>query len=312
VNEKIQLEDTDPENSESPFLDVASRETEQVMRVFGVKAFIESVLKIGLGYLTFHGTSIQSDLPLYTKLIWLLTYLNWQFERRRMEMKVTMAFRKDKNIVDEETTCHATTWNKLTAKFSEEETPTSQQHLRLTEVKRFNDEGSGDASPLPDIGRTPTGCFNLHQQINDAVNLMLDLSGHKQRIPAAQRGRLKVQKVVKDKLYAKYLPPIKRLATLKPYLFNEEPKGPPCLNGVSHERYDLCHSCERSPYKGWGNASCTVCGLADTMVMACIADECSAELPVLDQLMRARVKRGRRNSSMGRSSMPWSLFKPFG
>merc|ERR1712137_701522 len=130
------------------------------------------------------------------------------------------------------------------------------------------------ASPLPDIGRTPKG-FKLHQQINNAVNLMLDMSGHTPRVTPAQKARLKVQKVVKEKLYAKYLPPIKRLATLKPNLFHEEPQGPPRLNGISYERSGLCHACERLPYKGWGTASCTVCGLGDTMVMACMADECS-------------------------------------
>merc|ERR1712176_945770 len=106
-------DNTDPVDCESPFLDVASRETEQIIRIFGVKAFIESLLKIGLGYLTFHGTALQSDLPVYTKLIWLLTYLSWQFQRRKMEMKVTLAFRKDK-IQPEDERMHVTTWNKLT------------------------------------------------------------------------------------------------------------------------------------------------------------------------------------------------------
>merc|ERR1712048_346372 len=131
------------------------------------------------------------------------------------------------------------------------------------------------------------------------MDLMLDLPhadrNLKQGKTAAQRGRLKVQKVVKEKLYAKYLPPIKRLATLKPNLFHEEPQGPPRLKGVSYERSGLCHSCERLPCKGWGNASCTVCGLGDTMVTACMADECSAELPLLDQLVRVRVKSARRD-----------------
>merc|ERR1711953_1165080 len=106
--------------------------------------------------------------------------------------------------------------------------------------------------------------FKVHKQINDAVNMMLDLSGHtdgqfKQRTTPAQRGLLKVQKVVKEKLYAKYLPPTKRLITLMPNLFHEEPKGPPCLKGTSYERSEMCQLCGRSPFRGWGNAACTAC-----------------------------------------------------
>merc|ERR1712192_59642 len=125
---------------------------------------------------------------------------------------------------------------------------------------------------------------------------MGDLAGIKEpnQSTPAERARLKVMKVVREKLYAKYLPPIKRIVTLRHNLFHEEPKGPPCLNGKSVERSGLCHACDRQPYRGWGSASCAVCGLGDTLMAACLSDECSAELPLLNRLVRIRVKSAKR------------------
>ncbi|CAJ1335542.1 unnamed protein product, partial [Effrenium voratum] len=45
---------------------------------FGLKAFIESILRIGLGHLSFHGTPEQSTLPALTKALWVLTHLQSQ------------------------------------------------------------------------------------------------------------------------------------------------------------------------------------------------------------------------------------------
>mmetsp|Transcript_15522 Transcript_15522/g.35505 ORF Transcript_15522/g.35505 Transcript_15522/m.35505 type:complete len:1222 (-) Transcript_15522:45-3710(-) len=47
--------------------------------IFGVKAFTESLLKVGLGYLTFHGTESQAALPPHLKVAWLLGCLNLSF-----------------------------------------------------------------------------------------------------------------------------------------------------------------------------------------------------------------------------------------
>lgn len=45
---------------------------------FGLKAFIESLLRIGFGHLSFHGTPEQSTLPAATKALWVITHLAQQ------------------------------------------------------------------------------------------------------------------------------------------------------------------------------------------------------------------------------------------
>merc|ERR1712187_320715 len=146
---------------------------------------------------------------------------------------------------------------KVTAKLGKEDTTPAQQQLRLTEMVKFDDSASAntlDDDNLPDQVRRE---FKLHKRLSEAVSTMLDLAAIQERqaklLPPGQRARLKVQKVVKEKLYAKYLPPMKRIATLKPNLFNDEPRVAPCLNGKSLERIGFCYTCERSPYKGWGS-----------------------------------------------------------
>eukprot|EP00930_Biecheleria_cincta_P039143 TRINITY_DN2692_c0_g1_i2.p1 TRINITY_DN2692_c0_g1~~TRINITY_DN2692_c0_g1_i2.p1 ORF type:complete len:1287 (+),score=310.23 TRINITY_DN2692_c0_g1_i2:39-3899(+) len=62
----------------NPFLAEAANKKEPLVGVFGIKAFIECVLKIGLSFLCFHGSPEQSLLPVEAKVVWLVTYLQWQ------------------------------------------------------------------------------------------------------------------------------------------------------------------------------------------------------------------------------------------
>eukprot|EP00931_Biecheleriopsis_adriatica_P049498 TRINITY_DN28634_c0_g1_i1.p1 TRINITY_DN28634_c0_g1~~TRINITY_DN28634_c0_g1_i1.p1 ORF type:complete len:1262 (-),score=266.49 TRINITY_DN28634_c0_g1_i1:227-3685(-) len=59
-------------------------------RLFGLTAFVETVVKIGLEHLTHHGNATQKELSLYHKLIWLVTFLLWSFDCQK-EKVATMA-----------------------------------------------------------------------------------------------------------------------------------------------------------------------------------------------------------------------------
>eukprot|EP00930_Biecheleria_cincta_P034927 TRINITY_DN24069_c0_g1_i1.p1 TRINITY_DN24069_c0_g1~~TRINITY_DN24069_c0_g1_i1.p1 ORF type:complete len:1326 (+),score=257.20 TRINITY_DN24069_c0_g1_i1:52-4029(+) len=63
----------------NPFLaEVLAKKQDTMVSVFGLKTFIETIMKIGLGYLCFHGTPEQSTLPVTAKVVWIFTYLQWQ------------------------------------------------------------------------------------------------------------------------------------------------------------------------------------------------------------------------------------------
>jgi len=74
--------------SENPFvsnrtmggLGRQEEERDQTTTLFGLKAFVECLLKIGIGYLSFHGSAEQSQLPIHSKVIWLLSYLGSRLE----------------------------------------------------------------------------------------------------------------------------------------------------------------------------------------------------------------------------------------
>eukprot|EP00930_Biecheleria_cincta_P088813 TRINITY_DN7806_c0_g1_i4.p1 TRINITY_DN7806_c0_g1~~TRINITY_DN7806_c0_g1_i4.p1 ORF type:complete len:526 (+),score=104.25 TRINITY_DN7806_c0_g1_i4:179-1579(+) len=63
----------------------AEKQKESMFRVFGLKAFIECLLKIGFGFLSFHGSPEQSQLPSAAKVVWLLTYLQWQLDEKEVQ-----------------------------------------------------------------------------------------------------------------------------------------------------------------------------------------------------------------------------------
>eukprot|EP00435_Cladocopium_sp_Y103_P049838 s255_g15.t1 len=58
---------------------------------FGLKAFIESILRIGFGHLSFHGTPEQSTLPAATKALWVITHLQRQLSQLQMKEDTTVA-----------------------------------------------------------------------------------------------------------------------------------------------------------------------------------------------------------------------------
>ncbi|CAK9038940.1 Hypothetical protein SCF082_LOCUS22842 [Durusdinium trenchii] len=49
-------------------------------KIFGPVAFMESMMKIGLEYLSYHGNPTQQALPSAQKLIWLFAFLTWSFD----------------------------------------------------------------------------------------------------------------------------------------------------------------------------------------------------------------------------------------
>lgn len=51
--------------------------------VFGMKAFVECLLKVALVHLGYHGTAAQAEQPAFVKALWLLVYMHWQFQRAR-------------------------------------------------------------------------------------------------------------------------------------------------------------------------------------------------------------------------------------
>jgi hypothetical protein len=69
--------------AQNPFYRELAVDDVSVVRIFGLKAFIESLLKIGIGYMSFHGTPEQSELPTQAKVVWMMTFVNWQFSLHR-------------------------------------------------------------------------------------------------------------------------------------------------------------------------------------------------------------------------------------
>lgn len=61
-------------------VDSKSEEKNYKISCFGLKAFIESVLRMGLGHLSFHGTPEQSTLPATTKALWIITHIQQQLD----------------------------------------------------------------------------------------------------------------------------------------------------------------------------------------------------------------------------------------
>merc|ERR1719436_1940523 len=91
VREALRKQAKEKREAKNPFLAKAaagSTGDEQIVHVFGVKAFTECLLKIGIGYLSFHGSVEQSELPTHAKVMWLLSYLSWRFERHKAEERV--------------------------------------------------------------------------------------------------------------------------------------------------------------------------------------------------------------------------------
>eukprot|EP00747_Dinoflagellata_sp_TGD_P209554 gnl/TRDRNA2_/TRDRNA2_82935_c0_seq2.p1 gnl/TRDRNA2_/TRDRNA2_82935_c0~~gnl/TRDRNA2_/TRDRNA2_82935_c0_seq2.p1 ORF type:complete len:1146 (-),score=237.64 gnl/TRDRNA2_/TRDRNA2_82935_c0_seq2:42-3365(-) len=80
-------EGTSTEGSQHPlFLSACSSlQSKQtvIRRVFGRRAFAESLIKMALGRLNFHSTAMQADQPAMTKVVWLYLFLHWQFCRKR-------------------------------------------------------------------------------------------------------------------------------------------------------------------------------------------------------------------------------------
>jgi len=58
---------------------------------FGLKAFIESIFRIGLGHLSFHGTPEQSTLPAATKALWVITHLQQQLAQLKLSEDTVVA-----------------------------------------------------------------------------------------------------------------------------------------------------------------------------------------------------------------------------
>merc|ERR1719487_1683278 len=58
---------------------IAPPKTHHDVRVFGLPAFIEATLKLGLNYLNYHGSDAQSQMPTGLKIMWTISYLSTRF-----------------------------------------------------------------------------------------------------------------------------------------------------------------------------------------------------------------------------------------
>merc|ERR1711918_305411 len=87
---------------------------------------------------------------------------------------------------------------------------------------------------------------------------------------------MKLQTVVKEKKYAKYLPPLKRLIVQSPEIFQSAPGKPP--EGASTTE-KACSACGIPPFQGWGNAFCRKCGHADEILWHCLGQTGDPEQP---------------------------------
>jgi len=102
---------------------------------------------------------------------------------------------------------------------------------------------------------------------------------------AGRRGLLKLQSVVKQKKFAKYLPPLKRLIVQSPEIFVHAPNLPP---GGAVTMETACSACGIPPSQGWGNSFCSQCGHADAILWQCIGKTEGpgpATLPVFDRII---------------------------
>jgi len=252
----------------------------KLIQVFNLKAFIECLLKMGIGYLSFHGTPDQAKLPTHAKFIWLMTYLNCQFTTKNKEYKITMDLNRE---IQRRPSILMRTQPKFV-----QQAKINVSWTNWKKVPTQNLEPAGES--IDDaMTRMKSEGFHVPSVVPSPDNTQASFaSGENEPLTAAQTGRNKLRKVVQSRKHTAYLPPLQRLMVRSPNMFNDAPKQPPFIKGETFERIGACLKCNFVPIRGWGNACCSLCGLGDTILQKCLTCEgvlIPADLPVLDQIV---------------------------
>jgi hypothetical protein len=283
AREAIAIKAREEANAKNPFLALSSGD--QMVRIFGVKAFVECVLKIGIGYLSFHGTVAQSEMRAQPKVIWILTFLHSAFSKHCMSNKILAKLHVSKPNI-------SNNWSK----FIEATTSTSSdpgasgggykdKKERGLSLFVAGMEAKGLSTTLGELAaEEKRKKENEHDSGSSGDS---DEEVEQARKEIAKTGWKKMQNLLASGAFAKSLPPLKRLIVQKPKLFSAAPSRSPALRGFNFSRSGPCPACGCLPLKGWGAPSCSTCGLGDVILRACLDDERPEELPVLHRILRA-------------------------
>lgn len=319
VREVLRSQEKELQDAKNPFLSLgATTHGPQIVRIFGYKAFTECILKIGLSHLSFHGTGAQSELPSYTKALWLIAFLSWQFNRRKMEYKIAKAVEVEKelkrgvgleDIPQTEESKNMQKWAKRQPRRSQRGLSTVLQGMEAKglrkkmsllanvkeESKDDEDDGTGSKEMSTDLA-AGTKSLRTRRKKKDkeseaAAKKQEDMEAYeaardKPLTGVGKLARMKLQKVVAEKRYATYLPPLKRLIVQHANLFSKALTSPPRDSGSSSlTDGGSCHKCGSLPQQGWGNAFCPECGQADHILRAALISEDPVQLPILDAIL---------------------------
>jgi len=227
------------------FLDLLPPDGNTIVRVFGLKAFIESLLKIGLGYLSFHGTPEQSELPTQAKVVFLMTFLNWKLSEQSTAPKEQLDKWKE--------------WDKA-------ETQGGRKSLR-TELRYMATRGYHPAHPMKRLLQT-------RGRAADPMQRLLKSKGTDE-----EQARKDSMKRAADNTS-----PLAQLLDRRPKLF-AQPDDVPELGDSSFERCVPCSACKLPPQEGWGSPACSKCGLGDEILRACLANDAPESMPVLSPIV---------------------------
>lgn len=286
VREASRVKQLEPNEMKNPFLfcmpGQGTMEYGPNARIFGKKAFSECLLKIALGYLSFHASTDQANLPSYSKALWLVCYLGWQFKCRKLEVKVTKEISRQ---IDR--------WKKVmgrTFKFqrglSDVVSKLNEQGLEARPDSPKEEEGSRlqymagrrrSAVCDPEVPAAPQGIpqgWRRHSvgalpSANDKTDGIDKLKDS----VSTTDGIDKLKDFVHTRSFANHLPPLRRLIIQRPNLFKEVPVRPPDLGGDSGEFADPCEECGQEPYRGWGSFHCPRCSQADQILKMFMLDD---------------------------------------
>jgi Ca2+-binding EF-hand superfamily protein len=266
---------------------------DSLVRIFGKRAFTETLLKIGLVHNNFHGKLLQADQMAHTKVLWLICYLNHQFHIHRLKYKVTNTLEGNAlSGIAHEAEHNTSKWHKQT----EDEKKKDNLGETIAEFKKMGLEVKQEGSK-----EKPDEAGKSNESPGNERNSKVTMSSPKcsPREARAQRkrgaeqalkekaawGRARLRSYVKKRGYAKYLTPLRRLMVEFPNLFNEVPSQVP-EPLVSIQAGKVCADCGVPSYRGWGNVFCPTCCHADGVLHACLETQSPADFPALVPLFR--------------------------
>eukprot|EP00931_Biecheleriopsis_adriatica_P004004 TRINITY_DN10573_c0_g4_i1.p1 TRINITY_DN10573_c0_g4~~TRINITY_DN10573_c0_g4_i1.p1 ORF type:complete len:1371 (-),score=295.71 TRINITY_DN10573_c0_g4_i1:45-4121(-) len=268
IREKKEKGKQEPQNPYLPGVKSDPDLNAATVDIFGKKAFIESIFKIGFGFLSFHGTPEQSTLPAATKALWLLTYLQWQMSPGCREKRSKAAVKVMGSKVND--------------------TPSYKDAMYQQE----------DSKPLNKKLQTAMEKFGVKRQNLDVLLEAFGQKGYRPRRshPKSDSSSLsdsddEGKGTGQDDVHGSgaYNSRMERLQAERPNLFREGPTRKPCIFVNDYTREEVCPDCKFEPVMGWGNPTCSLCGQGGDILRATLAAEQEhqerAELPVLDRLV---------------------------